>query len=329
MTNTIDFGFASEEFLGNLTTVPYCQFLNASATKFGLGITVANAELAGFEMTKDWEIMQHEFEDGTQETMLVTKSPSLVILNRSKPLMSDGSAVLPYDKAKFSCGEFQAFSYAVCWFLDEDNQAISTLPFRLKCSGYAGMTFLKNYSYYSNPNSFSKKFLATYKKLTGDPAAEKNNVFYAHGVYQPKLIRDKVTSRENGKSSFATITSSFTEPEEQNFAQLIIKNGSEVSNKIKEFIETTKLWLNSLTLAKAEESIQSQPDNEPIPRGWKAEADAIEWACSNSDLDRESILTLFQNVRPDDKGRKKYNFYRKVLEMQYDGVAEEESALYF
>ena len=46
MDNQLDFGFSSEEFLGDLTTVPYCQFLNAGSQKFGLAVTSSNAELA-------------------------------------------------------------------------------------------------------------------------------------------------------------------------------------------------------------------------------------------------------------------------------------------
>lgn len=113
MSNPLDFGFASSEFQGNLTTVPYCQFLNASASKFGLAITEANAELAEFELVDNWEIIKHEFDDGTQETLFITKQPSLLILNRSKPLMSDGVEVLPYNKAKFLEGNYKAYSYAL------------------------------------------------------------------------------------------------------------------------------------------------------------------------------------------------------------------------
>ena len=158
--------------------------------------------------------------------------------------MSDGYETIPYNKAKYAQGDYKAFSYAIVWFLDKENKAISTLPFRLKCSGYAGTTFLKNYSYYNNPDSFCKKFLQTYKSLTGDRAAEKNNIFYAHGVYQPKLIMTKVTSSVNGQSSWAVVTDSFVEPTENNFKQLIIKNNSELSSKIQEYIEITQSWLN-------------------------------------------------------------------------------------
>lgn len=256
MSNYQDFGFGSSEFLGELTTIPYCQFLNASSKNYGMAITSANAELAKLELTDGWKPVEHEFADGTNETLLLTQQPRVLILNRSQPLMSNETRIFAYDKAKFATGDYKAFSYAIVWFLDNNNQPISELPFRLKCSGYAGLTFLKNYSYYNNSTSFCKKFLACYKTLTGDRAIDKNDVFYAHAVYQPTLVRQKATSSINGQSSFAVMTDRFLEPEPSNFGSLIVKNGSEVSDKIKELIETTKSWLEI-------ESVSQSSFNDP------------------------------------------------------------------
>lgn len=172
------------------------------------------------------------------------------------PLMSNDVETIPYSKQKLDSGNYKAFSYLVVWFLDLNNKPISSLPFRLKCSGYAGLTFLKNYSYYNNPDSFCKKFLATYKILTGDRAIDKNDIFYAHGVYQPNLTRRKATSSVNGQSSFAVMTDSFVEPTTDNFASLIIKNGSIFSNQIKEFIETTKPWLKTEPVKPVQDEIE-------------------------------------------------------------------------
>ncbi len=276
MNNYQDFGFNSEEFLGQLTTVPYCQFLNASSKNYGIAITPSNAELAGFQLifaeanrrsegtsadsSPRWQLIEHEFSDGTNETLLVTNRPRVLILNRSIPLMSNEFETIPYDKEKFILGEYKAFSYVVVWFLDNNNKPLSELPFRLKCSGYAGLTFLKNYSYYNNASSFCKKFLHVYKSLTKDRAVDKNDIFYAHGVYQPMLTRKKATSSINGQSSFAVMTNSFLEPTEANFPSLIIKNGSEVSNKIKEFIQTTKPWLQIESIKPESRNSQTQAE---------------------------------------------------------------------
>lgn len=247
MNNDLDFGFSGEEFQGEITTVPYCQFLNASNQSYGIAITPSNAELAGFKPSPSWQAIAHEFSDGTNETLLVTKQPRMLILNRSQPLMSDGVQTIPYSKAKSAEGGYKAFSYVVVWFLNEQNQPLSELPFRLKCSGYAGLTFLKHYSYYNNPHSFCKQFLNVYKTLTGDRAINKNNIFYAHAIYQPNLVRQKATSSSNGQSSLAVMTDSFVEPTTANFGSLIIKNGSPLSDKIKQLLETTKSWLKTET----------------------------------------------------------------------------------
>lgn len=241
----LDFGFNSEEFLGELSSIPYAQFFNASDTKFGLAITSTNAELAKFELIDTWQPVEHEFRDGTQETLLLTKSPRLLILNRSQAMMSNDTETIPYDKKKHDAEGYKAFSYVIVWFLDNNNKPLSQLPFRLKCSGYSGTTFLKRYAYHNVTDSFCKQFLATYKSLTGDRAIDKNELFYAHGVYQPTFVRKLVTSSVNGQKSSAVITDGFVQPTPDNFASLIIKNGSEISIKIKQFIQTTKPWLKS------------------------------------------------------------------------------------
>ena len=261
MQNNQDFGFNSDEFLGELSLIPYAQFLNASTKNFGIAITSANAELAKFELIDSWQPIEHEFADGSNETLLITQKPKLFVLNRSQAMMSNETETIAYDKNKHDAGDYKAFSYVVVWFLDDNNEPISELPFRLRCSGYSGLTFLQNYSYYNVADSFCKKFLATYKSLTGDRAIDKNEIFYAHAVYQPTFVRKKVTSNLNGQSSFAVMTDCFVEPTKDNFASLIIKNGSDVSNKIKQLIETTKPWFKTESLSPDTQQVEVSGDN--------------------------------------------------------------------
>ena len=187
--------------------------------------------------------------------------------------MGNDTEIIPYDKEKYQLGDYKAFSYAVVWFLDDNNKPLSELPFRLKLSGYAGITFVKNYSYYSNPNSFCQQFLQTYKELTGDKAVEKNNIFYAHAIYSPQLTRSKVTSSVNGKSSFAIQTEGFTAPNVNNFASLIIKNNTETSNRIKELVELSKSWVRFVA-AEPDEVQQVQAQLEPAVDRYDSPFDA-------------------------------------------------------
>jgi hypothetical protein len=68
MTNNSsqDFGFGGDEFKGELSIVPYAQFLNSNQDNYGIAITSANAELASFELIDNWQPVEHEFRDGAQ-----------------------------------------------------------------------------------------------------------------------------------------------------------------------------------------------------------------------------------------------------------------------
>ncbi|NJO98916.1 MAG: hypothetical protein HC764_25390 [Pleurocapsa sp. CRU_1_2] len=98
--------------------------------------------------------------------------------------------------------------------------------------------------------------MAIYKSLTSDRAIEKNELFYAHAVYQPQLVRAKVTSSLNGQSNLAVLTNGFVEPNPTNFASMIIKNGSEVSDRLKDLIETTASWLQTESTSFKTEAIE-------------------------------------------------------------------------
>jgi hypothetical protein len=173
------------------------QFFNADSQKYGIAVTATNAEIAQFELLDSWQPTEHQFKDGTIETLFVTQKPKLLILNRAKPMMSNATETIAYDKNKCRQEGYKAFSYVVVWFLDNKNKPISKLPFRLRCSGFSGLTFLRNYDYHNNPHSFCQQFLAVYQSLTSDRAIDKNEVFYAHAVFQPQFVRQKVTSMVN------------------------------------------------------------------------------------------------------------------------------------
>lgn len=246
-----DFGFASKEFTSTNKVIPYCQFINADQNNFGLAITSNNIEISEFELSENWEVIDYEFSDGKVDSLVINKDPNLVVINRSETFMSNSMGeVFTYNKNQFNQGDFKAFSYAVIWFLDDNKKPLSKLPFRLKCSGYSGYTFNTKYDYYNNPKSFCKCFLSAYKNITNDRAINKNEIFYAHGIYKPNFMRKKAISRKNGQSSFTVLTESFIVPNKDNFPQLIVKNGSETSEKIKQFMVETESWIEFNNLNK-------------------------------------------------------------------------------
>lgn len=257
MNNLQDYGFRGKKFQQERITPPYCQFFNENDEKYGLAITSANANAARFTPSSDWLPIKHQFRDGTDDILQVTNIPRMVVLNRSIIMMNRNQEIIPYDKTRKKDG-FAPFSYVIVWFLDHNNQPLSELPFRLKCSGFAGYTFLQHYNYANNDESFCQKFLRTYKHLTQDRAINKNEIFYAHAIYCARLSRRQVESSENGQRNKAVITTNFINPTEDNFGSLIIKNQSPVSLRIQELIETTKSWLKTeIAVPQKEEATES------------------------------------------------------------------------
>jgi hypothetical protein len=74
MNTTQDFGFAGEEFTKE--SVPYAQFFNADAQKYGIAVTANNAELAEFELSDNWQPIEHQFRDGANEILFFTREPN-------------------------------------------------------------------------------------------------------------------------------------------------------------------------------------------------------------------------------------------------------------
>ena len=246
----MDFGFNTTDYDSTAIRVPYAQFLNNSTKNSGLAITSQNVEMINLDVEKaltcGWQSVDHEFSDGTVDTLLFIKNPKMVIINKSTTYMANDQETIEFDKDKYRSGDgYKAFTYLIILLLDDDNNPLADSPVRLKCSGISGLTFNQHYSYWNKSDSFCNTLLAAYKEVTGDRAINKNEVFYAHGVYQPLLERKKVSSSNDASlSSNTVVTVDYATPDKTNLGKFIIKNGSPVSDRIKEFMETTKDWID-------------------------------------------------------------------------------------
>ncbi len=260
----IDFGFNSEEFTGSVDIMPVAQFINpVRCSHWGIGIKYAQGQAAGFLPDDTWQLVDHEFSDDTIEKIYLCQTPRLVVLNRSGALMSDNTQIVSYDANKKGKG-WKSFSYIVVWFLNKDNQPLSQIPFRLKCTGQAGVTFNKNYNHYYTQECFTKKFLQVYQDLTGDKTP-KNQLFFTHAVYLPKLIKGKAVNKTSGQSSPACLTEGYCVPTPDNFASLIVKNGTKLSDRIKEALELTSGWINISNINKELEKVE-KPISSSTPK---------------------------------------------------------------
>ena len=233
-------------------TPPYCQFIRGSANKFGLGIDSLNAKKAGWHANSLWQQIQHEFNNGSESQICLSRQPRMLVLNRSQTMMTDnGRNIYAYDRE--NCKGYKAFSYWVVWFLDRNNQPLSRFPFRLKCAGYQGTSLMKLYDYPNETNTFSQNMSLLYQQLSGRTQIVDRERFLAHAVYQPNLVREMKAPRSNPQhGSMTVITKDYLVPTRNNFTSLLIINGSHLSQWIVKFMQDTTPWLRESALAQLE-----------------------------------------------------------------------------
>lgn len=235
----MNFGFEAEEFKGTLNVVPYAQILNPTRSiNWGMAIKESQAEIANFSGDKNWMLTPHTFGEGSTENILLSTNPRMLVLNKSGLLLQKNTGEIePYSLALK--GQGKVFSYFVVWFLSADNEPISLSPFRLKLSGQAGVTFRKNFI--SSGDCFCSRLARAYAQASGDKSS-KNELFYSHSIYIPKLGRGKATNAQ-GQSSPACLTEGFELPSEKTLKEFLIPGNSILSQKIRELHQETKTWI--------------------------------------------------------------------------------------
>ena len=251
-TNNFDLGFATEEFRGTQQIIPYAQFLNPyKSPSWGIAIKKNQAEIAGFVPDRTWIKTEHKFKGSDQtETLYLSQEPRLLFLNRSRLVKSspEGKISLYNHATDYNLSkDWKKFSYAVVWFVGEEKTPLSDLPFRLRISGQAGMSFINHYRKNNGAGCFCDEFFKLYKELNpADRDNAKNDLFWAHAIYVPKLAEKEAKSKLTGESSEVCMTVGFLKPTKNNFLDLIIskKANQELSDRILEQVERTKGWVN-------------------------------------------------------------------------------------
>jgi hypothetical protein len=259
----IDFGFNTAEFATE--SVPYAQFINSRLPNgnFGFAIKKDVADLieVSFKPDENYKLVDHFFDKKEEPDQLyITLTPRLLVLNQGPVLMAhkrDKKAkVQLYDHEIYAQKNHKSYSYVIIMPLNKKNQPMCDSPLRLKCSGFAGMSFKnKFYNYKSPKGTFVRDWYETYCSLTGDKQQqtldfrkEKVNWFFAHAIYCPQMEKQSA-SNDDGQSSWATVTKSYIVPNKDNFEKLLIpakveNKETELSLKIEQWIENTQDWLS-------------------------------------------------------------------------------------
>ena len=310
-TNNLDLGFATEEFRATQQIIPYAQFLNPyKSPSWGIAIKKNQAEIAGFVPDRTWIETEHKFKGSDRaETLYLSQEPRLLILNRSRLVKSSPSGeislynhAIDFDLAK----NWKKFTYAVIWFLGEDNKPLSTLPFRLRISGQAGMSFINHYRNYTGASCFCGEFFKLYKELNpADRDNAKNDLFWAHAIYAPKLAEKEAKSKLTGESSEVCMTVGFLKPTKNNFFDLIVskKANQELSDRILEQVEKTKAWINIAQMDNIKKEKETSSGSAYSNENWRSDFSSSNDTITDKQGKRLFAIARLKKIEKDDYSR--------------------------
>lgn len=272
MTQVMALDFETEEFSAPIQErPPYAQIINPRFSKkgilpFGFALTKANAEACSFTPPDGWDLVEHEFASKSVESVYMTLSPKLVILARTPVyvLAREGKVFLGelkdipdyWDKKK----NYTTRNYAWCFILDGKNQPCHTVPLLISGTGASGASFNLAWLQYANPKKkqsragFCRDMEVVYAKARKQEVKDMGELFHAHCIYQPQFEAD-----ERGVAPDAALIAAVVKYQTANI-DLLIPNGSELSNLIKVSRESVKDW-RPRAATKQETIVATEPNN--------------------------------------------------------------------
>jgi hypothetical protein len=235
------FSYVGTGIEDNINIVPYAQILNPiKHTSVGIGIKKDQAELAGFKPNKSWELKSLLIGEEEQE-VYVSSSPRLILLSRSEILMIRDSEIIKYDPVKKDEG-FKALSYFVMLFLDDSNNALSDMPFRVKTSSMAGKSLRTSYT------KWQGQLLSAYKACEGST----EGLTWSAGVFSPVFIKGQTIAPDGKKINISEVDS-FVAISPDNIEKNFILPDSKLGRQLPVLKETVKNWCD---LAKVKSEYQ-------------------------------------------------------------------------
>lgn len=272
MTQIVTPDFETEEFSApTQERPPYAQIINPKFSKkgilpYGFALTKTNAEACSFSPSDGWDLVEHEFASKSIEQVYMTLEPRLVILSRTpvyvlaregKTFLGELKSITDYWENK---NNYITKNYAWCFILDDKNKPCHTIPLLISSTGSSGASFNLAWLQYANPRKqqlrggFCRDMEVLYAKARKQETKDMGELFHAHCIYQPIFEADERGTPPN--TALVAAVSKY----QPAAIDLLIPNGSDLSNLIKVSRESVKDWRPRAT--KQETSIAIQPNNE-------------------------------------------------------------------
>lgn len=241
---------------------------------FGLGHTVKNCAASNFEPPTGWELVDHQFSNGS-EKMYICQNPRLVIIAKTPIYVKHqqtGVLSLLRETPEFHQDKeaYKRFNYNWVFILDENNKPCHPVPLAIKAQGASGTVFNlrwldlgnsnKQYGELRNRSGLCYEIEYLYAQRQNKEYQFKNSFFHAHCIYNPFFEAE--IKGVQGKTNLCAIVTDYAHPTAETLKDFMIEPGSEFSQLIKACQEEYKNWHPRKLQAAIAQSENRQPDQD-------------------------------------------------------------------
>ena len=237
--------FIDDSDFSSPTELPYAQWVNPQSDAVGLGIKVAQGDIAGFTPDESWKKQTLNLGSDKEDVYLATE-PRLVVLNGASivdanikglanPLymhnIPTGEKRL-FDKDKYYANKenYTVYRPLIFFPVGKNNELLSSTPFVLNVKKASSRTLTDVYF-----KQWIDALLNVYREVGVQfPKGKRPTCsFLARNVFEPTIIKSTLQSANSSAKSQATICTGFKPIEFNNVA---IPKDSESGKTIKEYM---------------------------------------------------------------------------------------------
>lgn len=244
---TVDFDFEGQEHEPEKSTaLPFAQMINPrlgvqGLKPFGLAITFENIDEVGFRPSPSWSIEEYTFGSGDRVQIAITKAPRILVVRRGPIGIKErqggkivGRLAEHYDTYINNRAKYKTFTRHIIFLTDEEGKFLHDLPLQLTLNGASGATFGEAYNFTKKghgKSGFCMELEKAYADRRKQPVKQKGQLFYAHGIFCPKI--EAVEKGSGNNKAFVATTTDFEHPTAENLEKYLLSSSGEQSETIR------------------------------------------------------------------------------------------------
>ena len=234
--------------------IPWCQLINpryddGEMQPYGLAIKADNAKAVGFTPDSNWREVDYAFSTGEIQQLFITNTPRLVIVRRGPLSLKNretgekiGTLKDHYDAFLTDKIKFKTYTRHLIYLVDKNKNFLHKSALQLTVNGAAGASFSKAYYDYNKQSRELTGFLGelekAYAQYRQQPVSAKSGLFYAHGIFCPRIASEERGSGEN--TALVATTTDYEQPTVDTLSKYLIAADAEESAVITQAFEEHK-----------------------------------------------------------------------------------------